>query len=286
MSLADAWAVLRGKKTAMDNSIPGLIDQVYRAAKTARHHQPEITKIMPELTSTDEAAQHNTAVTRMRVVLSVLVLRFLLALPAFFISVKEALEAARAGAPVGSAERKELERQRDEAIARGNELEALIGEGFVNVEAADAADNELLAETTPPPPVNPPLNPEGQEAAPNPPISAVTGEPTTPVGAVVGSDTPEGVITPDLVAAATDTSGPPADSTQPTPSTGAGQPASLTGDGTGTALPPIGADQVGSDPGTVPPTPSSDAPAAEGTGPAPDTHTGGADADDVATRHG
>lgn len=264
----DALAVLFGRKTAMDNCTPGLIDEAYRAAKAAK---TTVNYHLIMESQPDQTTQHTTAVAKIKRVNA-----YLKTLPGFFTVILAALATAQATASVGSAEREQLKRAKDEAEARSDELEALIGEAADAADAADTSDNAFPTDPTTPTPTDvntPPTTgtnltpdpatlPQGQEAGPNPPISAVTGTPTTAFQAVVGSDNPAGTVTPDQVNAATDTSGPPADSSNPTPPTGAGTPdGSATPAETLAPITPGANDNAALNARTVPAT-------AKGTGPA------------------
>ncbi len=220
-----ALAVLFGRKTAMDNEVPRIIQSTAYAIASAIQHQRHYLTEMDTPSEPTLTEQHSTAVGQIRRTQT-----YLRSLPALFVGIAALLEAARVQAQIGSAERKAFQDKIDELTANKDQLEDLIGETAGLADQADTSDNSLQAETTPPPVNTPttdpatglPILPEGQEAAPNPPVSAVTGETTTPVGAVVGSDNPD--PTPGQLEAATDLSGPPADSDNPTPSTGAGTP--------------------------------------------------------------
>lgn len=178
--ISDAWDVLNGRKTAVDNAVPGLIFQAYVAALWASRRHPQTnqpTKAMPPIDTAEETAQHDTGVTRLKKINA-----YLFGLPALFVSIGAALEAARLEAQIGSAERKQYQDQIDLLKAQGDELEGLIGTGAEAVDAADAADDAVGGS-----PATPPVEVPGDGAATGdgsgtnlPPTEPPTGDASTP----------------------------------------------------------------------------------------------------------
>ncbi len=146
--ISDALAVLRGQKTAVDNRVPGLIFNAFLAATWAAGKHPSTnqqTNPKPAMDSNTtpsdapvQTEQHDTAVVRLKKINA-----YLLGLPALFVGISAALEAARLEAQIGSAERAAYQAEIDGLKAKGDELEGLIGAGAAAVEAADLSDNAV-----------------------------------------------------------------------------------------------------------------------------------------------